>query len=71
MSSNSACELTDKLDASAEPHSRLSALSQWNLPQWGDMPSESTASALELITATCHLLSGTLCPADSDPVHWH
>lgn len=39
MSSNSACELTDKLDASAEPHSRLSALSQWNLPQWGDVPS--------------------------------
>ena len=37
----------------------------------GTCLAESTASALELITSICHLLSGTLCPVDSDPVHWH
>ena len=39
VSSNLARELTDKLDGSAEPHSRLSALPWWDLPHGGDMPS--------------------------------
>lgn len=69
VSSNSASELTTNWLPVQSPILDSLPYPSGTFLTEGTCLAESTASALGLITSTCHLLSGTLCPVDSDPVH--